>query len=340
MDASPTLKNIERDLDNQQAKETMTQQERSKLVGWSPSLNAMDSTVMPELPSFDLDGGGDLDAGSAAPSQPGAPPAAVVEAMKEKKEKASQGKGPPRDLPKKEKMSKADRRELQEKQRAAKLAKGKGKGGGGVGAPGGKPPSGKPSLGGAGGKGTPRGAGGRGANTGRSAHGDAAPAKKLGMQRPIVQKQVPLFSHLPQYEAEGSLSRNVGFSKNEIHPAILKLGLKYEARLICGANARCVAMLIAFKEVINDYSTPPNKMLSWDLDKRLKPLIQVRPNAPPCSAPLVLLLCAPAVLLLCSSCAPLQCSSCAPLVRPCSAPLVRPCSAPLVRLTLSLLLSS
>ena len=29
-----------------------------------------------------------------------------------------------------------------------------------------------------------------------------------------------------QYESEGSLSRNVGFSRNEIHPAIIALGPK------------------------------------------------------------------------------------------------------------------
>ncbi len=40
---------------------------------------------------------------------------------------------------------------------------------------------------------------------------------------------MPLFSHLPQYEHESSLSLHlqVGFSSEELHPAIVRLGLKY-----------------------------------------------------------------------------------------------------------------
>lgn len=92
--------------------------------------------------------------------------------------------------------------------------------------------------------------------------------------RTQAQKHVPLFSHLPQYERESSLSLNVGFSNKEIHPAVLSLGLKYAEGKISGGNARCIAMLNAFKEVIADYVTPVNKVLSRDLDKSLRPLIQ------------------------------------------------------------------
>lgn len=92
--------------------------------------------------------------------------------------------------------------------------------------------------------------------------------------RTQAQKQVPLFSHLPQYERESSLSLNVGFSNKEVHPSVLALGLKYAEGKISGGNARCVAMLTAFKHVIADYVTPMNKVLSRDLDKALRPLIQ------------------------------------------------------------------
>ena len=34
-----------------------------------------------------------------------------------------------------------------------------------------------------------------------------------------------------------------------IHPAVVKLGLQYSYGVICGSNARCVAMLAAFKKV-------------------------------------------------------------------------------------------
>ena len=34
-----------------------------------------------------------------------------------------------------------------------------------------------------------------------------------------------------------------------IHPAVVKLGLQYSHGVISGSNARCVAMLAAFKKV-------------------------------------------------------------------------------------------
>ncbi|CAI5719596.1 unnamed protein product [Hyaloperonospora brassicae] len=100
-------------------------------------------------------------------------------------------------------------------------------------------------------------------------------AKAALVVRTQAQKQVEMFSHLPQYERESSLSLNVGFSnKEEVHPAVLALGLKYAEKKISGSNARCVAMITAFQQVIQDYVTPPDKQLGRDLDKRLRPLIQ------------------------------------------------------------------
>jgi translation initiation factor eIF-2B subunit delta len=100
-------------------------------------------------------------------------------------------------------------------------------------------------------------------------------SKDVVVVRTQAQKQVAWFSHLPQYERESSLSLNVGFAtKGEMHPAILALGLKFAEGKIVGGNARTVAMLTAFQQVIADYTTPPDKMLSRDLDKSLKPLIQ------------------------------------------------------------------
>ena len=107
-------------------------------------------------------------------------------------------------------------------------------------------------------------------------------AKKLAkrnkgsiIHRTAAQKQMALFSHLPQYERESSLSLNVGFSSTEVvHPAILNLGLNYAEGRICGSNARTIAMLQAFKAIIRDYKTPENKMLNRDLDKKLRGAIQ------------------------------------------------------------------
>ena len=63
-------------------------------------------------------------------------------------------------------------------------------------------------------------------------------------------------------------------AQDDIHPCIVALGLKYANGSIRGANARCVAMLLAFKTVVGDYVTPPEKAFATqDLDKRLRPLI-------------------------------------------------------------------
>lgn len=100
-------------------------------------------------------------------------------------------------------------------------------------------------------------------------------SKAAVVVRTQAQKQVEMFAHLPQYERESSLSLNVGFSpKEEIHAAVLALGLKYAEGRISGSSARCIAMITAFLQVIDDYVTPPDTQLRRDLDKRLRPLIQ------------------------------------------------------------------
>ncbi|CAK4706504.1 unnamed protein product [Aphanomyces euteiches] len=154
---------------------------------------------------------------------------------------------------KKPKLSKEERRAQQEAQRAAKAAGNA------------KPAATKPVAGPA-------------PPTARLQYDDpkkvAKYSKSSVIQRTQAQKQVAMFSHLPQFERESSLSLNVGFSKAEIHPAILSLGLKYAEGKIAGGNARCVAMLTAFQQVIKDYQCPPDKVLRRDLDKTLRPLIQ------------------------------------------------------------------
>lgn len=88
-------------------------------------------------------------------------------------------------------------------------------------------------------------------------------------------KQVALFSHLPQFERHTTLSMKIGFSPSEkIHPAIVNLGLKYASGTVAGSNSRCVAMLTAFKKVIRDFQTPPGTALHRTLEPHLKPQIQ------------------------------------------------------------------
>lgn len=112
-------------------------------------------------------------------------------------------------------------------------------------------------------------------------------AKKLEKQqvpqRIDSEKKVNLFNHLDQFERSISLTKELSFSSGGIHPAIVMLGLQYAEGYICGANSRCIAMLHAFKRVIEDYSTPQHRELSRDLDNRMKPNIsflnQCRPKS-------------------------------------------------------------
>lgn len=58
-------------------------------------------------------------------------------------------------------------------------------------------------------------------------------------------KKVALFDHLYSHSRRTTLS---GAAK-DVHPAVLALGLQMSSYVICGSNARCVAMLLAFKQV-------------------------------------------------------------------------------------------
>jgi len=51
-------------------------------------------------------------------------------------------------------------------------------------------------------------------------------------------------------------------SKPYIHPGVVTLGLKYADGIITGGNARCVAMLHIFKQVIEDFVPPQEKDFS------------------------------------------------------------------------------
>lgn len=80
---------------------------------------------------------------------------------------------------------------------------------------------------------------------GKSGPGGAAPPTQQQQNQQRKLKEVGLFGHL--YTA---VKRNTmeGVSK-EVHPAVLALGLQMSTFTVCGSNARCVAMLLAFKKV-------------------------------------------------------------------------------------------
>ncbi|GAB7357205.1 hypothetical protein MBLNU459_g8190t1 [Dothideomycetes sp. NU459] len=74
-------------------------------------------------------------------------------------------------------------------------------------------------------------------------------------------KEVGLFGHLYSQPKKYTIE-NVS---KEVHPAVLALGLQMSSYVICGSNARCVAMLLAFKKAIQSYTTPLNTSLARHL---------------------------------------------------------------------------
>lgn len=100
------------------------------------------------------------------------------------------------------------------------------------------------------------------------------PPEKEKRQEP---KRVSMFSHLYSKEKRATLAG----AGREIHPAVLALGLQLRDYVICGGNARCVATLLAFKKVIQTYTTPPGVALSRHLLTHLNHQIAYLRNARP-----------------------------------------------------------
>lgn len=113
-------------------------------------------------------------------------------------------------------------------------------------------------------------------------------AKKLERQQvPFRQdygRKVSLFSHLHQYSRRIPLTQQMSIPHSGIHPAVVRLGLQYSQGIVTGSNSRCIALLHCFRQVIQDYSTPPHEELSRDLVNKLKPAISFLTQCRPLSA--------------------------------------------------------
>ncbi|XP_074568574.1 uncharacterized protein LOC141825085 isoform X2 [Curcuma longa] len=98
-----------------------------------------------------------------------------------------------------------------------------------------------------------------------------------------AKNRVEFFQHLPQ-NVHGTQLQELEakiFQLDSVHPSVYKVGLHHLSGKISGGNARCIAMLLAFKEAIKDYSTPPEKALVRDLNAKISSfvsfLIECRP---------------------------------------------------------------
>ncbi|XP_024408348.2 translation initiation factor eIF2B subunit delta isoform X1 [Desmodus rotundus] len=110
------------------------------------------------------------------------------------------------------------------------------------------------------------------------------PERQQVPKRKDYGSKVSLFSHLPQYSRQNSLTQCMSIPSSVIHPAMVRLGLQYSQGLVSGSNARCIALLRALQQVIHDYTTPPNGELSRDLINKLKPYFSFLNQCRPLSA--------------------------------------------------------
>ncbi|GAA5884436.1 hypothetical protein JCM16303_005080 [Sporobolomyces ruberrimus] len=101
---------------------------------------------------------------------------------------------------------------------------------------------------------------------------------------PSQQQLDPLqpFLHLDLPLPSSSLSHSSKSSTANIHPSIIRLALQYSEFKVVGANARCIAMLEAFKDIIVSYTPPPQTTLTrhlptTHLNPQIAHLIRARP---------------------------------------------------------------
>lgn len=220
--------------------------------------------------------------------------------------------GPPYNIPPKKELTKAERRAIQEAQRAAKQQKK-----GGVATPTNKPNEGQsasantkkplidhtptPSISAVqSANQRPQSEAGESAMSiiSKSTRGGTitSNAPNPSIVKPPQQKRqskktnddrVTLFAHLNIYPRDFNKLPMTSESKS-VHPAIVKLGLQYATRQIVGSNLRCVAFLIAIQKMLEDYEGPAGSTNSSildpnDLNTRLKDninfLTKCRPNA-------------------------------------------------------------
>ncbi|XP_015432510.1 PREDICTED: translation initiation factor eIF-2B subunit delta [Dufourea novaeangliae] len=83
-------------------------------------------------------------------------------------------------------------------------------------------------------------------------------AKKSTTPKKSVPKdnthEINLFKHL--YHERTQAIVDVPSVNSKIHPAIVRLGTQYAKKVIVGSNARCVALLAAVKQLIEDFERP------------------------------------------------------------------------------------
>ncbi|KAH8253316.1 hypothetical protein KR032_004772, partial [Drosophila birchii] len=151
---------------------------------------------------------------------------------------------------KKPALTKAERRAIQEAQRAAK-AQGQAK----------KPqPAGKASA-----AAPPSKEPKRESVSPAKAATSSSPSKAPAASTQQGEGRVRLFNHLVCAKGDSHF-----INDPLVHPSIARLGVQYAKRTVVGSNARCIAFLHALRQVVHDFETPPKKEFGRSLDAAVK----------------------------------------------------------------------
>ncbi|GAA5909860.1 hypothetical protein JCM6882_002034 [Rhodosporidiobolus microsporus] len=128
----------------------------------------------------------------------------------------------------------------------------------------------------------PKGEAGAGGAAGAGRGGEGGSGLPSSARSTIEADTLQPFLHLDLPLPSSSLSHSAKSSTANIHPSILRLALQYSEFKVVGANARCIAMLEAFKDIISSYTPPPQTTLTrhlptTHLNPQIAHLIRARP---------------------------------------------------------------
>jgi translation initiation factor eIF-2B subunit delta len=101
----------------------------------------------------------------------------------------------------------------------------------------------------------------------KTANVEPAPAPK-------ADNRLTLFDHLPRKQ---QINKNIDNVEGDriLHPATIKLGALYSKGTIQADDDRVTALVAAFCNIIQDYKTPPKKVLREDLDKYISKQVRI-----------------------------------------------------------------
>ncbi|XP_053609085.1 translation initiation factor eIF2B subunit delta [Plodia interpunctella] len=92
-------------------------------------------------------------------------------------------------------------------------------------------------------------------------------AKSVERTKPKPAIRVNWFQHLTTEHDKESLNK-VPLNSN-LHPAIIKLGVKLASKVVTGSNARCIALLDALRKMVTDYTLPAKTEYARGLESQL-----------------------------------------------------------------------